>query len=361
MKAAGSNMRVLVSPLNWGLGHAARCIPIIKELIANGCEVIIAADGVCLQLLKSEFPNLTFLTAPAYNIKYSRKGTSLRWKLLRQLPRIVNAIYKEHLWLQKIIKSHRIDMVISDNRFGLYSKKVPCIYISHQLLIKTGNSFSERILQKLHYSVIKKYTECWIPDDEKNGIGGKLSHPPEFPANAKYIGPLSRFENKEEDQKYDLLVILSGPEPQRTILENIIVNELESFNGKSLLVRGNENAEVIAVNNRSIEIINVARAEQLNHLVCQSKVVISRCGYTTVMDLLKLRKKAILIPTPGQTEQEYLAEYLIEKRMFYCIGQDEFSLHEALESFGKESFLFPEYNWEQYKMAVKNLMEHRTF
>ncbi len=169
-----AKIRVLIAPLEWGLGHATRCIPIIKELLLNGAEVLIAAEGAAESLLKNEFPNLAYLPLMGYRMKYSRKKSFLHFKLLAQLPKIFFAIRKEYQWLKKIIIEHQIDAVISDNRFGLYHKKVKCIYITHQLLIKTGNSITEKIAQKYHYGFIKKYSECWVPDFKENGLGGGI-------------------------------------------------------------------------------------------------------------------------------------------------------------------------------------------
>ena len=347
----------MVSPLCWGLGHAARCIPIIQELVTNGCQVIIAAEGGCYPFLRSEFPTLAFLDPPAYRIQYSIKGSLLKWKLLAQIPSIIKTINKEHKWLKMIINDYDIDLVISDNRFGMHTKEVPCIYITHQLQIKTGNSFTESILKLLHNSIIKKFTQCWVPDDEKNGIAGELSHPANLPSNVRYIGPISRFENKQEDKLYDLLIILSGPEPQRTLLENILIKELQSYKGKSVLIRGTQE-NTISINN-SVEVINIANAVQLNQLILQSETVLSRCGYTTVMDLIKLKKKAILIPTPGQTEQEYLGKYLMQKGILFCCSQETFSLSHALEQLQKTNLSFPQYDWNKYKKTIQHIT-HNT-
>ena len=156
--------RILVAPLDWGLGHATRCIPIITELIAKDCEVLIGARGEAKALLEQEFPQLLFLSSTGYRMKYSRKRRWLTLKIFLQFPKIIAGIYNEHKWLKKIIKEQAIDAVISDNRFGMYNSAVYCIYITHQLTIKTGNRFTQWFAQKIHYHFINKYRECWIPD-----------------------------------------------------------------------------------------------------------------------------------------------------------------------------------------------------
>ena len=350
--------RILIAPLEWGLGHATRCIPIIKELVKQNCEIFIAAEGATFYLLKNEFPEINFLPLMGYRMIYSRKKYFLAWKIISQFPKIVFTIYKEHQWLNKMVKQNNIDAVISDNRFGMYHNKIPSVYITHQLLIKTGNAFTEKIAQRIHYYFIKKYTECWVPDFEVNGLAGELSHPKKLPKKTKYLGALSRFELNTAVKKYNLLISISGPEPQRTIFEKHILKELLSYSGKVLFIRGlPEKNEEIKNENTSLEINNHLSAEKLNEAILQSDMIISRCGYTTIMDLVKLQKKAILIPTPGQTEQEYLAKYLMENKIFYTTDQKDFVLQNAFHDTDKFCFSFPRYNMEDYKKVIGQFVE----
>ncbi len=351
-------LKILISPLEWGLGHATRCIPIINELIIQNCDVYIAADGATLALLKQEFPELTFLSLAGYRMKYSRKKIFLPWKILTQFPKIAFTIYTEHQWLKKTVKKYKIDGIISDNRFGMYHTNVPSVYITHQLLIKTGNSLSERIAQRIHYYFINKYQECWVPDYEANGLAGELSHPKELPDSIKYLGALSRFELINSENKYDLLVSISGPEPQRTIFEEQLLNELKLYTGKVLFIRGlPDNTQELKIENLSVQIKNHLRAGDLNAAIQQSDIIISRCGYTTIMDLIKLQKKAVLVPTPGQTEQEYLAAYLLEKKIFYTTDQEGFNLQNSLMEVNTFPFSFTKYNMDQYKNVIHQFVQ----
>ncbi len=350
--------KILVAPLDWGLGHATRCIPIIKQLILQHCEVYIAASGNSFFLLKKEFPGTVILRIPGYKISYSNNKKNLPFKLFLQIPKIFFSICKEKLWLKKFIKKYKIDAVISDNRFGMYDKKIPSIYITHQLLIKTVNTFSERIAQRIHYYFIKKYYQCWVPDYKENGLAGELSHQKNKPANILYIGPLSRFEQLQNvSEIFDVLISLSGPEPQRTIFEKIILSQLNNQNKKILLVRGlpNENKN-LQTKNESIKIINHLPAEELNKAFQQSKIIISRSGYTTIMDLIKLCKKAVLVPTPGQTEQEYLANYLMEKNIFYAVNQKKISLKEALNEASNFLFISESFLMDDYKKVINEFV-----
>ena len=352
--------KILIAPLDWGLGHATRSIPLITGLLAEGCEVLIAADGTIQALLEQEFRELTFLPLKGYRIQYSQQKKWLPLKIVLQIPRLLFSIFSEHQWLKKMVKDHSIDAIISDNRFGLYHKHIPSIYITHQLLIKTGNRFSEGLLMKLHFWFIKKYFECWIPDFEGNSnIAGQLSHPSPLPANAKYIGGLSRFETKPyAELKYDLLILLSGPEPQRTIFEKELLFQLKEYNGTALLVQGLPKANKISKTNENntIHVRNHIATQELNLVIEQSKIIISRSGYTTVMDMLKLQKKAILIPTPGQTEQEYLAQYLMLQKLFYSVEQHEFLLSDALEKADQFPYLHSSFNMEQYKSVIQQFV-----
>ena len=215
--------KVLVAPLDWGLGHATRCIPIIRALLSNGYEVLIGAEGVQAILLQTEFPSLQILPLKGYHVRYSKKSWLFLFKIVMQLPYLQRIIKYEHQWLEKIIKEHSIDLVISDNRFGLSSQTIPCIFITHQLNIKAPFVWMEKILQRINYKYINRFTRCWVPDAAgDNNAGGDLSHPAILPrTEVEYMGLLSRFEIEAIEKKYDYCILLSGPEPQRTLLEEI--------------------------------------------------------------------------------------------------------------------------------------------
>ena len=348
--------RVLVAPLDWGLGHATRCIPIIYELLAVGIEVIIAADGKAKKLLQNEFPELVFIDLRGYNVQYSSNRRWLPIKLMLQMPRVLLRIYKEHQWLKIAIKQYHLTAIISDNRLGLFNKTTTSVYITHQLKIKAGNAFATWLAQKIHYTFINKYSQCWVPDNvSEDNLAGTLSHPKKLPPiPVHYLGPLSRFIKTDVEKKYDCILLLSGPEPQRTIFENILLDELKSFSGKALLVRGlpGETNQCVC-ENTAVEIKNHLSAVELNQAILQSDVVICRSGYTSVMDLTKLHKKAILVATPGQTEQEYLAQYLQEQNVFLSLSQNKFSLQNALQLCNEFPFKNINLNQELYKERIR--------
>jgi len=337
--------RILVAPLDWGLGHATRCIPIIRELLAQACDVWLAGEGAQQELLKTEFPELPFLELPGYRIHYAKTARGLIWKMIQQGPKMRRAILYEHQWLKKMVAQHHFDAVISDNRYGLYHATVPCIFITHQLTIKSSaGKWTEKILQKRNYKYINRFTACWVPDlDRKNSLADELSHPLIKPAvPVHYIGLLSRFvKHNVVARENHLLIILSGPEPQRSILEEKIINDISHYNGTATVVRGLPGSASLIPSTTMIKFYNHLPAVELNSEMQEAEFVISRSGYSTVMDIMTLQKKSILIPTPGQTEQEYLGNYLLDKKIAVNIPQKDFSLNKALALADDFNFQIP--------------------
>ncbi|HEY6976976.1 MAG TPA: glycosyltransferase [Chitinophagaceae bacterium] len=318
--------KVLIAPLDWGLGHTTRCIPLIKYLQQIGCEVIVASHGAQLILLQQEFPGVNTAQLKGYNVYYSKFKRWLPLKILLQTPKILLRVYREHKWLQKAIRHFKIDIVISDNRYGLYTKQIPCIFITHQLQVKVANTWLESLIQKINYSYIDRYTECWIPDLKgKLNVAGLLSHPLKTPSvPVKYIGILSRFAREEDsEKKYDYLFIMSGPEPQRTIFEKAVLKILFKLSGTIIIIRGKPGEQKLPLVPDNCTVVNHFTTKQFQEVLSKSEMIISRSGYTTIMEILSLQKKSILIPTPGQTEQEYLALHLMEQQWCYCCKQDE--------------------------------------
>jgi len=308
-------MKILICPLNWGLGHAARCVPTIKRLTDEGNKITIVADGFPLEFLRHEFPELAFIEYPSYPIRYS-EGKSQTGAMMRYFPKIIFKIISEHRWLKKLLKTEHFDMIISDNRFGLWNKNLHSVYITHQLMIKMprGLKFLEPVVWCFHRFFILKYDECWIPDyeDEKN-LSGDLAHKYPLPKNAKFIGSLSRFsllKNIVPNAEYQIVATLSGVEPQRSIFEKELIKRFENCTEKMLIVQGKPQKEKQIRTVGNITIVSHLETSELASVLLGAEQVISRSGYSTIMDLdaLNCLHKAEFIPTPGQTEQEYLAE-----------------------------------------------------
>lgn len=310
--------RILVAPLNWGLGHATRCIPIINALLTEGMVPILASDGSALHLLRKEFPSLTYYNLPSYNITYAKSQNRFKLKMALKTPHLLKTINAEQSAVEAIHEIEQLDGIISDNRFGVRLKTVPSVYITHQLKVFSGNT--TWITTKMHQRIIKKFDHCWIPDYEGTiNLSGDLGHDESLNINKSYIGPLSRFNIIDLELNYDLLVLLSGPEPQRSILEDKLLQELKEYNGTTLLVRGLIEEQQKRYVTEGIDICNYMTTSELEQVIQMSKLILCRPGYTTIMDLAKLGKKAFFIPTPGQYEQEYLAQrFTDEKRVPSC-------------------------------------------
>ncbi len=320
-------LKVLVSPLDWGLGHASRMILLIQELINKGFEIIIAADKAPLELLEKEFPQLKSIKLAGASIKYS-KGNNQFFSILKFLPKFAKSIKTEHKELQKIIKKYQIDVVISDNRYGLWNKNIYSILVTHQLKLKLPKTFAfaENLTKHIIYRFSKDFNEIWIPDfEEKTNLSGELSH---FKSKLSYkihfIGILSKFllpkfQKKSEKEKINqegILAILSGPEPQRTVFEELLIKQLDELNCKATIVLGKQNYKPKLASNSKIKLVAFVESKELYKLINEAKYVICRAGYSSIMDMVALNKKAIIVPTPGQTEQEYLAKYLKNNELF---------------------------------------------
>ncbi|KAF0130098.1 MAG: glycosyl transferase family protein [Bacteroidetes bacterium] len=345
------NKTILVAPLDWGIGHASRCIPIIKELLRLNQEVIVAADGAPYELLRKAFPELRFEVFPSFTPHYS-KGSSLFWSILKQIPILLRQMVKDHRWVENFVRNNKIDGIISDNRFGAYSTEVKSVFITHQLHIKPPDllAFSALMIEFVNKMIIRNYSSCWVPDFEgKRALAGQLSNPPFKHISTKYIGPLSRFEalnstieSKQKD--IDFLIMLSGPEPQRTLLENKVLDQLKGRDESVVILRGLPLAKDIPTISPNIKLLNHAVDDQLYELISNARTVVARAGYSTIMDLVALRKPALLIPTPGQTEQEYLAEYHENNGLFQRKLQSDDSFFDASfnEDAGTKNYTFQE-------------------
>lgn len=336
--------RVLIAPLDWGLGHATRCIPLITILKKNNAEVFVASSGAVAELIRGEFPEVNILDLDGYGIRYSKKKSGFLLKIFLQLPRIYRAVKKENRLLKKLVDEYRFDVIISDNRLGFHHHECHSVYITHQLAIKTGSRFLDKWAQKVNYHYINKFDECWVPDmNGPENLAGSLSHPqkmPEIPVH--YIGLLSRFKKTYIEKTLQLTILISGPEPQRTVFEKIIFEQIKSLKIPITIVRGiPQDEQVFLPPAENAVLFNHLKAEELNHLLQQSEMVVARSGYSTIMDLISLGQRAMLIPTPGQTEQEYLARNLFEKGIFYAVNQQDLDLKKNLEALKDFKHHFP--------------------
>ena len=321
-----------MAPLDWGLGHATRCIPVVRYLLEKECEVTIAAGGAVAILLRSNFPGLTILPIEGYRVSYGGSGSAFALKILLQIPKILKAIRSERKWLAKVQNDKKFDLVISDNRYGLKIKRVPSVIMTHQLHIKSGaGRLVDRLLRLVHYRILARFDECWVVDHRNEGsIGGELSHPEKIPSNARYIGLLSQLSPdlpQRKPTKGAVLVLLSGPEPQRSLLEQKILSQVSSNSPYQYTIVGGNPGGCIPDNlSPGIDYYTHLNAFELQEFFAKAEIIVCRSGYSTLMDLAVMGKRALLIPTPGQSEQEYLAKYLTEQGLFFCSKQSSLAL-----------------------------------
>lgn len=324
---------ILVAPLDWGLGHATRSIPLIRELEKRENRIILASNGRSALLLKQEFPHLKLLTPPDYAIDYPTGGNMI-WHMLRKTPKLLKTIRKEHIWLENMIDQEKITHVISDNRYGCWSKRVKTVFITHQLHIKASKlRIVNRITNSVNRHFINRFEQVWIPDFQGNAsLAGSLSQTVYgLKKRPQFIGPLSRFNaEKSTSEAKHILAIISGPEPQRTQFEEMITNPLVERNASAIVLKGKpEEQEVQNIGN--VKLLSHCSTAEFQKLISEAHLVISRSGYSTVMDLAQFGKRALFIPTPGQTEQIYIAQRLSQKGFCHTVEQGEKDLNQAID------------------------------
>ena len=326
-------MKILVAPLNWGLGHASRCVPLIHRLLDEGHEVVIGGDGMSFTLLRKHFPKLRYVYLAPLDLHYSRSGNQT-WAMLKAIPQLLLWRNKDRLMLKAILQEEHFDQVISDNRPGLYNKQVECIYITHQLQIRLTKTWqwAEAIASRIHARMYTRFNKVWIPDyeDINHSLAGELSHPSNLRLSRKmtafqYIGPLSRFHSpithKPSPINYEVVAVLSGLEPQRTLLEQELIERYSGKEERVLIVQGLVNHPNTRIKRGNLTIVPSMADAELVPALLNARHIIARSGYSTIMDLEALGLLSVgnnkplpvhieLIPTPGQPEQEYLAVWL---------------------------------------------------
>ena len=332
MKSQNLNRKnILITPLGWGLGHAGRMIPLALRLKEAGHNVIVAGNNDCLSLFKNETKGIGLISFPGFTMRYSEYLPTYIAILVR-IPSLIIHSCQDHRILKKIINEHHINIVISDNRFGCWNKKIKSVYVTHQLRIifPAPLRFMEPLGVFFHRLIIQKYDLCFIPDSEDTpNISGDLSHNLKLPSNIQYIGLLSRFtasgylKKRQENSNPYITILLSGPEPQKSILKNRLINSLRTSDLKIYILEGNPGIENQNKISTKVISFNHLSSPEMRDLITGSKYIICRAGYSTIMDLISLNLTALLIPTPGQTEQEYLANHLFQNGWFTYVTQDE--------------------------------------
>lgn len=324
-------MNILFTILNWGLGHAVRCITLIDYLSEKGHSIQIASDGIVLDFLKKEYPNMIFHKLPPYDIKYKYKFMPLN--IIEKGPRLINTLFNEHKAVNRIVKDYQIDLIINDNRLTCYSKKTPSVFITHQLTVPVPNQILRKFTNFGHHYFMNRHDYCWIPDFEmSNNLAGRISYSTRKSPPKQYLGPLTTIKLDSGKEDLPMLVVLSGPEPQRSILEEKVIKQAADIDQRIVLVRGSNKPRAFKSDNKNLQILDLVDRKELGPLLQRAQRIICRSGYTSLMDFYLNPKALYLIPTPGQWEQEYLAEHWFSKMGVPFCAQKNFKLKEAYES-----------------------------
>jgi len=348
--------RILFAVLDWGLGHATRSLPLIQEACRQGALPVIASAGDAGRYLQQEVPGLAYVELPAYDIRYPYQNMVANMAL--QLPKIAYAAIREHRRVQQLIRTHRIKAVVSDNRFGCWSSAVPSVFLSHQLQLQAPVPVLSRMANKLNHYFLKRYDQCWIPDRPgEDSLSGALSVPPTGLAY-RHLGLLSRFTNKRPHPipgPVEVLALLSGPEPQRTYLEKELLPQLRALRGHKVLVRGTMGGKQLPAS-EGLSVYNYLESEALGRILAAAKVVVCRSGYSSLMDLSAMGKRVLLIPTPGQTEQEYLASRLLQQGCATVQRQGHIRLQEGIAAAIRRDGLTAEQDESRVAEAMQSLI-----
>lgn len=326
---------ILFGALDWGLGHATRAMPLIDSLLRLGHKVILASSGDAALLWQKHYPDLQQLPLVENQVVY---GKNASWSTLWQSPRLLKNIRLENQIVGDFAAKIKIDLIVSDNRYGLYHPNIPAILITHQLRLMPPQKlfFLHKIWEKswiqFRKPLFAPFREIWVPDfaSTTDNLTAGLAHLPET-LPLRFIGPLSRLTPTAPlPEATGLLLLLSGPEPQRTRLEQLLLKQLGGTEKRITLVRGliDKHIPLPAQSNvlphfRSFDYLST---NQLSHEIAAHELVISRSGYSTIMDLQQMGAKAVFVPTPGQTEQEYLAKRLSELQIAAFQAQGELQL-----------------------------------
>jgi UDP-N-acetylglucosamine transferase subunit ALG13 len=301
-----------------------------------GWEIVIACDDRQKKILSEAVPQAQFIHLKGYGISYGNSGIYTILKIILQIPRIIYAMRSENTRLKEIISLEKPDLILSDNRYGFFNRQIKSILIIHQLTIKTGmGKLVDRQVNHIHQRLLQRFSACWIPDvTGEDSLAGALSKP--LNGNSLqplyYLGGLSRFKIRQAHaiENELILILLSGPEPQRSILERMVTRQLPFGNYRFIILRGGVTVPMPISDNERIQFYNHLPSDKLQELLTSAAYVISRSGYSSIMDHLKLGCRSILIATPGQEEQVYLADHVKEKKWAYAIEQKNLSLQSAI-------------------------------
>ncbi len=306
--------KVLVSVLDWGLGHASRTSVVVRRLVERGCHVTLAGSGRSLELLSADFPDLPVL----YLRSFSPRLSGGRWQWLQiafQTPGFLFRIWREHIDVERLARQIKPDLIISDNRYGVWSRSCRNLFVTHQFnphIAPGAPRWAERFVSAVLSLFVRKFDACLVPDVAIGGLSGELSSPVPKGLVARCVGVLSRmsFVEAVDVGPVEWLGVVSGPEPQRSAFAAELISRFASLDGRRVVVCA-DSGRADSVAEGGVEVVGLASAPLLKGLMLGARHIVCRSGYSTIMDLVaigRLDDTVELVPTPGQAEQEFLAE-----------------------------------------------------
>ncbi len=353
-------MNIIYGICSWGLGHATRSLPVMRKLIEEGNNLTVISHGNSLKFLKRELGDggIRYFDVKDYPIPIAETRGAFIAKSFLYWPKFMSRMHRGLEFVTKLLEKEKIDVIISDGRYDIYSRRIPSFLINHQ--VRVLNPLNLRTLEfgsEIYnlFFLNDRFIKFLVPDYENDDLSGKLSHNLKLIKREKiaYVGVLSDFRKRDLKKDIDYLISITGPEPQRSILENILMKQIGNMDGKIVITLGRPDKEVFR-KEENIEVYNIVNKEKREEFLNRAKMVISRSGYSTIMDLAVIKTKALLIPTPGQVEQEYLAKYHMEKGTFYSVDQDRINLPEDVKKARRYGGVRRECNVEK---SVENVIE----
>jgi len=330
-KTGESPLRVLFAVSAWGLGHATRDLVLIRALLSAGHQVSILSTGRALRLLRGELgAACNYINLPDIPIPLSRKALAFYVKMTLSLPMVFWTFQREHQFVHRLCRTQRFDRIVSDSRYGVFMKRIPSFYVVHSLrqIVPGRPKLIELMIERIQYRMFAGARKLIIPDQEENGLAGDLCHDVTFfPRDRlEYIGVLSSVRRREVQPDVDYFISVSGAEPQRSIFEEMVLAQARGLKGRVVIALGKPDIPLTVEDDGRLAVYSFMDRRQQEEMMNRARLVVSRSGYTTLMELAELGKRALLVPTVGQSEQEYLGEYHERLGTMHAVNQNHLSL-----------------------------------
>jgi len=319
--------RILFAVHDWGLGHATRSLVLIRALVQRGDAVtILMAESPGLALLRAELGDACeFYPYEDIPKPFSRYPAVFYFRMSCSVPQIWLRFTLEQRLTERLVRERRLDAVVSDSRLGVWSREAPsyCVFHSLRQIIPGRPRQLERIVERAQRYALRGYRAILVPDVEgDDALAGDLAHDLDVDWRGKlvYIGPLSELQPNGAAEDIDYFFSISGVEPHHTMLAERVLAALPALRGRSVVALGRPGsaADVRTVGNATIHGYLDRRAQ--GEMLARARVIVGRSGYTTLMEAAGFGKRALFVPTPGQSAQEYLAKFHCERgRVFSTV------------------------------------------